>query len=100
MGNRIHVGLTNGCSCGSVEDLETKKVSTWGVLNHQPSDPCRMPDICCPMYLNTGSGDIDIFQVNLIFEISTVSGQQHSFRITTCCSSECVENLETENVSA
>ena len=37
-------------------------------------------DICCPMYLNTGSGDIDILKVELTFEISTVRGQQHSFR--------------------
>ena len=58
-----------------------------GDSNHQPSDSCRMlqphelsrPDICCPMYLNTGSGDIDIFEVKLIFELLTVRGQQHSF---------------------
>ena len=41
-----------------------------GDWNHQPSDTCRMlepfelsrPDICCPMFLDTGSGDIESFR--------------------------------------
>ena len=51
-----------------------------GDSNHQPSDPCRMllplelsgPDICCPMYLSTDSGDIEFFKVKLTFEVLTV----------------------------
>ena len=37
------------------------------------------PDICCPIFLNTGFGGLDIFEVKLIFEMLTVCGQQHSF---------------------
>ena len=40
-----------------------------GGIEPQPADSCQMlcpfelsgPDICCPMFLNTGSGGIDIF---------------------------------------
>ena len=37
------------------------------------------PDICCPMYLNTHSGGIDIFEVKLTFDMLTVRGLQHLF---------------------
>ena len=39
-----------------------------------------------------------IFEVKLIFEMLTVCGQHHSFRLTIECSCEGVEELETENV--
>ena len=69
MGNSIYFRHTNGCSCESVKVFETENVSTCGGLEYQPSDSCRMlepfelsgPDICCPMFLNTGFGGIDIF---------------------------------------
>ena len=32
-----------------------------------------------PMFVNTGSGSVDIFKVKLSFEMLTVRGQQHSF---------------------
>ena len=74
--------------------------------NPQPLDSCRMlqpielpgPDICCPMFLNTGSGGIDIFEVKLTFEILTVRNSIH-FRHTNGCSCESVKDFETENIS-
>ena len=67
--------------------LRQKMSRPEGNSNPQPSCSCRMlepielsgPDICCPMFLNTGSGGIDIFEVKLTFEMLTVRGQQHSF---------------------
>ena len=58
-----------------------------GDSNAQPSNSCRMlwpfelsgPDICCPLFLNSSSGGINIFEVKLTFEMWTVRGQQHSF---------------------
>ena len=35
--------------------------------------------ICCPMFLNTDSGGMDIFEVKLTFEMLTVRWQQNSF---------------------
>ena len=37
--------------------------------------------VCCPMFLNTGSGGIDISKVKLTFEMLTMRSQQHSFPI-------------------
>ena len=76
-----------GCSCESVKDLGTENVPTWGDSNPQPSDSCWMlyplelsgPHICCPIYLNTGSGFADIFEVKLTFEMLAVRGQQYLF---------------------
>ena len=67
--------------------LRQKMSRPEGNSNPQPSYSCRMlepielsgPDICCPMFLKTGSGGIDIFEVKLTFEMLTVRGQQHSF---------------------
>ena len=66
--------------------LRQKMSRPEGDSNPQPSDSCRMlkpfelswPDICCPMFLNTGPGGIDISKVKLTFEMLTVCGQQHS----------------------
>ena len=62
-GNNIHFRLTNGCSCESVEDLDTENVSTWGGT--------RTPNLRihgdCSNHLSyqgqsfAGSGDKDIF---------------------------------------
>ena len=35
------------------------------------------PDICCPMFINTGSGNIDVFEVYLSSEMLIVRGHQH-----------------------
>ena len=63
--------------------LRQKMSRREGDSNPQPSDSCRIlwpielsePDICCPMFLNTGSGGIFIFEVKLTFELLTVRGQ-------------------------
>ena len=59
-----------------------------GDSSPQPLDSCRMlqpielsgPDICCPMFLNTGSDGVDMFEVKLTFEMLTVRGH-HLFYI-------------------
>ena len=53
------------------------------------------------MYLNTDSGDIDIFEVKLTFQMltNTVRGNSIHFWLTNRYSCESVEDLETENVS-
>ena len=78
---------TNGCSCESVKVFETENVSTWGAL--EPPTFGFMPNALTywairarhllSYVLNTGFGIIDIFEVKLPFEMSTVCGQQHSF---------------------
>ena len=78
-----------------------------GDSNLQPSDSCRIlqpfelsgPDICGPMFLNIGSGGVDIFEVKLTFEILTVRGNSIHFRHTIGCSCESVKDFETENIS-
>ena len=66
---------TNGCFCESVKVFETENVSTWVGL--EPPTFGFMPNaliycICCPMFLNTGSGGVDILEVKLPFEMVTV----------------------------
>ena len=61
--------------------LRQKMSRPEGYSNSEPSDSCQMlllfqlsgPDICCPMFFNTGS------EVKITFETLTVRGQQHSF---------------------
>ena len=60
--------------------LRQKMSRPEGDSNPQPSDSCRMlqpielsgPDICCPMFLDTDSGGIDIFEVMLTLEMLTM----------------------------
>ena len=51
------------------------------------------------MFLNTGSGDLDIFEVKLTFDMLTVGGHSIHFRRINGCSCESVKVFETENVS-
>ena len=68
-GNSIDFWHTNRCSWKSVKDFDTEIVSTQGglelptfrfMLNGLPFE-LPGPDICYPMFWNTGSGSIDIF---------------------------------------
>ena len=81
-GNSIHFRHTNGCSFESVKVFETENVSTWGGI--EPATFGFMPNAltyCAimakhllSMFVNTGSGGIDIFEVKLTFEMLTVRG--------------------------
>ena len=98
---------TNGCSCESVKVFDTENVSTWGALEpptfgfmpNALAIGLSGPEICCPMFLNTGSDGTDILEVMVTFEKLTVRWQQHSFPTHERMFLWNCQSFETENVS-
>ena len=70
-------------------------------IHAQCSNPIELSwlDICCPMFLNTGSGVRHCSEVKSTFETLTVRWQQHTFSRMNGCSWENLASFLYKNLS-
>ena len=107
-GNSFHFRLKNGRSWESIDFFETENISTQEELEPQifrfmPNDlPVEVPepDICYPMFSNTGFVGRVIFvcKVN-IWNVNYARATAFIFRLKNGCSWQSIDFFETENIS-